>query len=219
MPATCWHVAPHPVEDRFYALSFRVAPQDGDDWLDWGMAYRKEYAFEIEPYPARVVRHWVTGRDTPAHINSDVVVSDRELIFCTGGSGSIVCVDLESFAGFRVIDERPDAEAVLARPREMARTAVDALSRGNVFTNSRHFVGALQVSRFVLLDSVYGCQLSRDQSLLFTANRGLNQIVVYDYPSGSVRSRIDMPELQTYQPQLSPLADPRLGFHHSYLVG
>ena len=31
MPATCWHVAPHPTEDRFYALSFRVEPQDGED--------------------------------------------------------------------------------------------------------------------------------------------------------------------------------------------
>ena len=38
--------------------------------------------------------------------------------------------------------------------------------------------GALRVSRFSLLDSVYGCQLSRDQSLLFTANRGLNQISI-----------------------------------------
>lgn len=219
LPATCWHVAAHPHDDLFYAVSFRVAPQDGYDWHEWGMAYLKEYAFEIDPAGPRIARHWATGRDTPAHINSDMTVSDRELIFCNGGSASIVCIDLASFARFRVIDARPDVSAQITRPREMARTVVDALSRGNVFTNSRHFVAALQVSRGSLLDSIYGCQLSRDQSLLFTANRGLNQIAVYDYPSGAVRARIDMPELQAYLPDLPPLADPRLGFHHSCLVG
>lgn len=219
MPATCWHVAPHPTKDLFYAVSFRVAPQDGRDWHEWGMAYLKEYAFEIDPAGPCITRHWATGRDTPAHINSDITVSDDELIFCNGGSASIVCVDLDGFARFRVIDAKPDLAAQVARPREMARTVIDSLSRGNVFTNSRHFVGALQVSRFSLLDSIYGCQLSRDQSLLFTANRGLNQIVVYDYPSGEVRTCVEMPELQSYQPQLTALADPRLGFHHSWLVG
>jgi hypothetical protein len=219
LPATCWHVAPHPTEDLFYAVSFRVAPGDGDNWHEWGMAYLKEYAFEIDPAEPAVRRHWAAGRDIPAHINSDICVSDRELIFCNGGSASIVCVDLDSFAGYRVIDARPDLKDALTRPREMARTVVDSLSRGNLFTNSRHFVAALQVSHGSLLDSIYGCQLSADRSLLFTANRGLNQIVVYDYPSGAVRNRIDMPELQTYLPDLPPLADPRLGFHHSCLVG
>ncbi len=75
------------------------------------------------------------------------------------------------------------------------------------------------MSRFSLLDSVYACQLSADQSLLFTANRGLNCITIYDYPAGEVRIRTTMPELQRYFPWLSPLADPRLGFHHSVLIG
>jgi hypothetical protein len=30
---------------------------------------------------------------------------------------------------------------------------------------------------------------------------------------------VQMPELQNYFRWLSPLADPRLGFHHSVLVG
>jgi hypothetical protein len=55
--------------------------------------------------------------------------------------------------------------------------------------------------------------------LLFTANRGLNWITIYDYPAGEIRIRIPMPELQTFLPWLSPLADPRLGFHHSALIG
>src|SRR5215469_5453984 len=35
LPATCWHVAVHPTRDVFYAVSFRVAPQDYRDWHEW----------------------------------------------------------------------------------------------------------------------------------------------------------------------------------------
>jgi hypothetical protein len=72
------------------------------------------------------------------------------------------------------------------------------------------------LSRFAVLDSVYACQLSLDQSLLFTANRGLNHITIYDYPSNRIRVQIRMPDLHDYVP-LPRSADPRLGFHHGYL--
>ncbi|MEM9780606.1 MAG: hypothetical protein AAF813_11835, partial [Pseudomonadota bacterium] len=92
-------------------------------------------------------------------------------------------------------------------------------SRGNVFGNSQYFLSALRVSRGSLLDSIYACQLSSDQRLLFTANRGLNHITVYNYPDNSVRLRVPMPDLQEFVPSLSQNADPRLGFHHAELVG
>jgi hypothetical protein len=76
----------------------------------------------------------------------------------------------------------------------------------------------MRVSRFTMLDSVYATQLSEDQSLLFTANRGLNHITVYDYPSNQLRLRVQMPPLHDYVPALSSIEDPRLGFHHGYLV-
>ena len=97
LPATCWHVAVHPREDIFYAVSFRVAPQDHRDFHDWGMAFRKEYAFEIDARTKKVVRHWAAGREVPAHINSDITLWERELIFCNGGSQSIVVIELEKF--------------------------------------------------------------------------------------------------------------------------
>ena len=96
--------------------------------------------------------------------------------------------------------------------------AYDVLQRGNLFGNSQHILGALRVSRFSLLDSVYACQLSKDQRFLFTANRGLNHITVYDYPSNTIRLRAPMPDIQDFVPGLSPMADPRLGFHHGALV-
>jgi hypothetical protein len=219
LPATCWHVVPAADSDLFYCVSFRVEPQDYEDWHEWAIAFKKEYVFEIDAEDRMVVRHWSGGREIPAHINSDLTLSDTELIFCNGGSQTIVCIDLETFAKFRIIDERPDLQTQLQHPREVATQVYDVLARGNMFTNSRHILGALRVSRFSLLDSVYAAQLSADQTLLFTANRGLNHITIYDYPAGTIRLRVNMPPIQDYQSFIPDTADPRLGFHHSTLLG
>jgi hypothetical protein len=218
LPATCWHVLTHPREELAYAVSFRVAPQDYRDYHEWGMAFLKNYVFEIDLREGRVVRHWSAGREVPAHINSDITISDSELIFCNGGSQNILALDLKSFAHWRSIDERPGLDAHVTRPREVATQVVDALARGTYATNSRHFLGALRVSRFSLLDSIYACQLSADQKLLFTANRGLNHITVYNYPDASICLRAPMPPLQEFQSWMPTVADPRLGFHHSILI-
>jgi hypothetical protein len=218
LPATCWHLAVHPTEDLFYPVSFRVAPQEGRDWKDWAIGFAKEYAFEIDAESGQVLRHWAVGRETPAHLNSDVTISDRELIFCNGASQSIVCIDLASFAEWRFIDEKPSLRMQAKVARQVSNQAYDALARGSMFTSSHHFLSALRASRFTVLDSIYATMLSGDQSLLFTANRGMNHITIYDYPSNAVRLRVKMPDLHEYVPSLPRLADPRLGFHHSYLV-
>lgn len=218
LPATCWHLVTHPLEDWFYAVSFRVMPQENIDYHEWAIAFLKEYAFEIDAANKQVLRHWACSREVPAHINSDVTISSKELIFCNGASQSIVCIDLKTFADFRVIDEKPDLRTALEHPREMATQVFDTLARGSFFNSTRHFFGALRASRFTLLDSVYGCQLSKDQSLLFTANRGLNHLTVYDYPDASIRLRVKMPDLHEYVPSMSQMSDPRLGFHHGFLI-
>jgi len=217
LPATCWHLVTHPRKDLFYAVSFRVQPQDYVDYQDWGIAYLKEYAFEIDAEEKRVRRHWACSRDVPAHINSDVAISDSELIFCNGASQTVVFIDLASFSKYRIIDERPSAIQALGKKRQMATQAYDVLARDGLFTSTRHILGALRVSRFALLDSIYGCQLSKDQTLLFTANRGLNHITIYNYPANDIRLRVPMPDLHEYT-ALPKLADPRLGFHHAYLI-
>ncbi|MGF1643722.1 MAG: hypothetical protein ACFCUJ_08745 [Thiotrichales bacterium] len=219
LPATCWHLVAHERDDTFYCASFRVSPQDYVDYHEWAMAFLKEYVFEIDAVEGRVLRHWSAGREVPAHINSDMALSDTEIIFCNGASQSIILLDRESFARYRIIDERPDFATQLMHPREVGTQVFDIFARGNIFTNSRHFLGALRVSRFTLLDSIYGCQLSKGQELLFTANRGLNHIALYDYPSAQLRLRVPMPEIQEFLPWIDSGADPRLGFHHAYLIG
>jgi hypothetical protein len=216
LPATCWHVAVDVNNDVFYALSFRVLPQGGVDWHEWAIAYLKEYAFEIDAASGRVLRHWAAGRDIPCHINSDVTLSDGELIFCNGASQNIVMIERQSLARWRMIDERPGVEELAGNWRAVVTQVADALARGNLLVDTRHFLTALRVSRFAILDSVYACQLSADQSLLFTANRGMNHITVYDYPSNKLRLRVKMPPLQEFVPQ-SLQGDPRLGFHHGAL--
>ena len=144
------------------------------------------------------------------------LASDCELIFCNGASQTIFFIDRESLARWRLIDERPGLDMLVDNKRAITRQIADALSRGNVVPESRHFLSALRISRFAILDSVYACQLSADQSLLFTANRGLNHITVYDYPSNQMRLRVKMPPLQEFV-ALSPQDDPRLGFHHGWL--
>ncbi len=216
LPTTCWHVATDATKDVFYCVSFRVLPQAYKDYHEWAMAYLKEYAFEIDAESGQVLRHWVCSRDVPAHINSDITISERELIFCTGASQTIVFIDRESLAHYRMIDERPDLETLANNKRALAKQVADALSRGSPINDSRHFMSALRISRYAILDSVYACQLSEDQSLLFTANRGLNHVTVYDYPSNRIRLQVKMPDLQEYV-SLSEVADPRLGFHHGYL--
>ncbi|MBB2484731.1 hypothetical protein H5407_05770 [Mitsuaria sp. WAJ17] len=218
LPATCWHVVADPARDIFYALSFRVLPQEGRDWHEWAMAFLKEYAFEIDAVTGSVLRHWAAGREVPAHINSDVTLSKGELIFCNGASQSIIMIEREGLARWRMIDERPDVSTVLSQRKAVGAQIADALTRGNVLHESRHFLSALRISRWAVLDSVYACQLSADQRLLFTANRGLNHITVYDYPANTLRLRVAMPPLQDFV-ALSPGGDPRLGFHHGALVG
>jgi hypothetical protein len=189
LPTTCWHVTAHRDLDVFYALSFRVVPGGGTDWHQWGMAFLREYAYEIDAETGQVLRHW-----------------------------TVVLVSLDDMATTRFIDERPTSEEQWMHSRSAASTVVDAFARGNVFTDSNNFVAALQVSRGSLIDGIYACQLSADQSLLFTANRGRNHITVYDYPSLRLRDRFPMPDIQEFDPAVPSWADPRLGFHHSTLL-
>lgn len=218
LPTTCWHVVCDPVTDKFYALSFRVQPQDGHNYHEWSIAQFKEYAYEIDAATGTVVRHWATGQDTHAHVNSDVCLSDQELIYCNGASGTIMMIDRKSLSSYRILDARPDFFSRLGATRQRLRTILDSLTRGSIFTHGHQHLRAILVSRGAFLDSVYGCQLSANQGLLFTANRGLNSITIYNYPANTVKFTVKMPSLQEFDQTLHWWSDPRLGFHHSILL-
>ena len=47
LPATCWHIAPHPTKDFFYGPSQQVAPQ-GREFGEYTLAHFKNYVFEVD---------------------------------------------------------------------------------------------------------------------------------------------------------------------------
>jgi 6-phosphogluconolactonase (cycloisomerase 2 family) len=96
---------------------------------------------------------------------------------------------------------------------------METVTRASLTAQSHQVFSAIEINRFRILDGTYACQLSADQKLLFTANRGLNQIVLYDYPSNERRLRVRLPALHRYFPRMRRWQDPRLGLHHGHLVG
>lgn len=215
LPTTCWHVLPHPSEDRFFAISFRTSPTSDLDFKNWAIAYDKQYIYEIDAISQKISRHWSGSRELPLHINSDITISDKELIFCNGGSQTIAFLELENFQDMRIIDERPDSAQLSTKGRQIYTQIYDSFARASHTTNFHHILNALRVNRFTCLDSVYGCQLSADHKFLFTANRGLNQIKIYTYPNLQTHLVVEMPPIQEFMPQIPAYADPRLGFHHA----
>jgi len=73
------------------------------------------------------------------------------------------------------------------------------------------------MSRGSALDGSYGLKLSPDGRFLLSAHRGLNEVIVYDYPSLTVSRRVPFPRIQSLVPHIGRFADPRLGFHHATL--
>ena len=70
-----------------------------------------------------------------------------------------------------------------------------------MFTSNQHVLsGSLRAGQFTVLDSIYATMHSGDQRLLFTANRGMNHITIYDYPTNTMRLRDKMPDLHEYVP-------------------
>ena len=218
LPTTCWHLAQHRTEDLFYPVSFRVHPADGENYHQWGIAFFKQYAYELEAGSGTVLRHWTAHRTFPAHLSSDVCMSDSELIFCAPASHAIVFIELASFARTRILDHKPGALSLLRSSRQIGSDIFESLTRGSFFSQFHQLMAATEITRFTLLDGTYACQLSADQSLLFTAHRGLNRLVIYDYPSNEERLVVDLPPLQRFFPILGRMADPRLGLHHGYLL-
>ncbi len=218
LPTTCWHLGMHPVQDRFYPVSYRVLPQDYRDYHQFAAAYFREYAYEIDAAEARVLRHWSVSSDTPAHLNSDITVAQNELIFGAAGSHTLVGVDLAGFAKYRIIDERPSFGEQLGAVRQIIKTSYEVFQRGSGFSNSQHIFAALRMSRFSVVDGSYATQVSKDGKLVFSAQRGLNQITVYDYPSFAIRKKVKVPSLRTFVSSKRIFSDPRLGLHHGLLL-
>ena len=219
LDATVWHIGVHPSRDCFYAPTQRCAPQGRMEFAEYVPGHFKNYLYEVEIEGGcgRVSRHLAIPKDFPAHLTSDVVVSDEEVIYNNPGSAVINAVDLQDFRHVRTIDERVGLGGALRNWRSAWSNLLEGLSRVDVLAHTRDFVRALRMARWSLLDGSYGLQLSPDRRFLLSAHRGLNQVIVYRWPEGTIARRLGFPPARRFFPRLGLLDDTRLGFHHSAL--
>ena len=92
---------------------------------------------------------------------------------------------------------------------------VESLARVNLPDATHWFVKAIRIAGGSAIDGSYGLGLSPDHRFLLSAHRGLNEVIVYRYPSMTVHTRIRFPPLSEYYGHLGRFDDPRLGFHHA----
>jgi hypothetical protein len=216
LPATVWHIGVHPQRDVFYAPSQQCAPQ-GEAFGEYTIAHVKNYLFEIDGARARVLRHLAIPKDMPGALTSDVVVTEREVLYNCCASSVVAVVDLEGFRAVRYVDERVMGLGALFHARAGLANLVEALARVNVPTDTHTLVKALRITRGSVIDGSYGLQLSPCGRWLLSAHRGLNQVLVYRYPQLELVRRVPFPPIRKFFPHLGLFDDPRLGFHHTAL--
>lgn len=216
LPATVWHLGVHPTRDVFYAPTQRCAPQGHGEFVEYTIAHFKNYLFEIDGPSASVLRHLSIPKDLPGALTSDVVVTDRHVIYNACASGALIQVDLETFTQTHFVDERPGPLATLRHWRTAANNVLESFSRADVGSNKHVLLKALRATRWSAIDGSYGLGLSPDGRFLLSAHRGLNEVLVYEQPSFRLRARVPFPDIQSVLPgKVGRFDDTRLGFHHA----
>ncbi|MFO0551084.1 MAG: hypothetical protein U0271_22025 [Polyangiaceae bacterium] len=219
LPATAWHLGVHPKLDLFYAPTQRCTPQGDSEFAEYTIAHFKNYLFEIDGESASVTRHLTIPKDWPGALTSDVVVTESHVLYNACASGALIEVDLETFSKVRFVDERPGALATLRGWRTAANNLLESFSRADIPGNTHVLLKAFRATRFSAIDGSYGLGLSPDRRWLLSAHRGLNEVIVYAYPSFEVVKRIPFPPIQAFlDRRLGRLADTRLGFHHAVVT-
>ena len=184
LPTTCWHVAVHPTEDLFYALSFRVAPAGrlrlprvGDGLLQGVRLRDRRRERRGDPALDRRSRGARAHQLRRHHLRRPSSSSARAAARAWCCSTSSRSPTSASSTSGRTSPCRPDTDE--PRPRQVARRLLPRLTGHQQPALPERAAG----EPWLAARLVYACQLSADQTLLFTANRGLNHITVYDYPS------------------------------------
>jgi hypothetical protein len=175
-----WHCRVHPHKPVGYALTYSLIT-DNDDWVNWSPGYIREYIYEIDLPTAKITRTWSGAAEFPAHLNSDVEISeDDNLYIASGGNHSVVEIPLDRFAESRVLECNPRFSTRALAIRDKIHSLVGAFSR-KAFPSSSHYVlQTWQVTGGRVLDGIYAARVSPDGQYLVVGNRGYNVVAVYD---------------------------------------
>jgi hypothetical protein len=217
LPATVWHLGVDAERDVFYAPTQRCAPQ-GSSFVEYTIDHAKNYLFEVDGAEARVTRHLAIPKDLPGALTSDVVVTPDHVVYNACASGVLVRVDRATLSRIEFFDERPSLWRAIGAWPVAAANVLETFSRADIPGNTHVLLKAIRATRGSAIDGSYGLQLSPDGTQLLSAHRGLNEVLIYDYPSMSLRRRVPFPPIREYFPEhFGRWSDPRLGFHHTAL--
>lgn len=180
LPGTVWHCCVHPDKPVGYALTYSFATEQ-ENYVDWSPAYTREYIFEVDLPTAKITRVWSCGAEFPIHLNSDVgVTADNHLYVASGGSHTVVEINLESFDKSRVLSCVPSRRMRASLWRQRAKNFLGALSRRPTLTSTHFILQTLMVAGWRVMDGIYAARVSPQGHYLVTGNRGYNVISVYD---------------------------------------
>ncbi len=222
LPGTVWHCSVHPDKPVGYAPTYTFATEQ-EDYVDWSPAYMREYIYEIDLPTAKVSRVWSCGAEFPVHLNSDVAVtSDNFLYLASGGSHTLVEINLDNFDQSRVLSCIPPFWMRTLLWRQRLKNFLGSQSRRPFLTNTHFILQTLQVTGWRILDGVYAGRVSPQGNYLVTGSRGYNVLSVYHRKTfKKLYSRL-MPFRRDVYSQ-SPhyrlgWRGYHLGFHHSEVV-
>jgi hypothetical protein len=208
VPGTVWHTCVHPTENIGYAATYSIATE-GEDYVDWAPSYTREYIFEIDLEAAAVRRVWSSSADFPIHLNSDLELYDDKLYVASGGSHTVVELDLRDFATTRVVTVTPNRWRRALAVRQGLNNALGALLRKSPFVDLHLLLQTYKVTGWRTFDGVYAARVSPDGRYVIAGNRGYNYLRVMDRETLATVHETHLPS----QPN-----GLHLGLHHSEML-
>jgi DNA-binding beta-propeller fold protein YncE len=141
----------------------------------------REYIYEIDLPTAKITRTWSSAAEFPGHLNSDVEISDDNIMYvASGGSHGVLEIPLDRFAEFRFLECIPRWTTRLFSLNDQMHTLLGAMSRKASVTSTHYMLQTLQITGWRILDGIYATRVSPDGKYIITGNRGYNTIAVYD---------------------------------------